>query len=50
MAELLLNLSLEDNTIDEVQFWSLFYYRSVAVGSSELVIWLPDSLGHIDED
>jgi len=50
MAELLLNLALEDNIIDEVQFWSLFYYRSVAVGSAELVIWMPDSLGFIDED
>lgn len=50
MAELLLNLALEDSVIDEVQFWSLFYYRSVAVGSAELVIWLPGSLGYIDED
>lgn len=50
MAELLLDLSLEDHIIDEVQFWSLFYYRSVAVGSAELVIWLPSGLGFIDED
>jgi hypothetical protein len=41
---------LEDRTVDEAPFWSLFYYRSVAVGSAELVIWLPGGLGFIDED
>jgi hypothetical protein len=50
MAELLMDVALEDHTIDEVQFWSLFYYRSVAVGSAELVIWLPGGLGYIEED
>ena len=50
MAELLMDLALEDHAIDEVQLWSHFYYRSVAVGSAELVIWLPGSLGFIDED
>jgi hypothetical protein len=50
MAELLMNLAREDHVIDEVQLWSLLYYRSVAVGSAELVIWLPDGIGFIDED
>jgi len=50
MAELLLNLDLEDHIIDEVQFWSLFHYRSVAVGSAEFVIWLPGGFGFDDED
>ena len=50
MAELLMNLALEEHAIDEVQLWSLFHYRSVAVGSAELVIWLPGGLGFIDED
>ena len=50
MAELLLNLALEDHIIDEVQFWGLFFYRSVAVGSAEFVIWLPGGFGFDDED
>jgi hypothetical protein len=50
MAELLLDIGLGDTEVDEYQFWSEFYYRSVAVGSLEFAIWLPGSLGYVESD
>ena len=35
---------------DEFQSWSQFHYRSVGVGSAELVMWLPGNLGYTDGD
>jgi hypothetical protein len=51
VAELMLNASLDDN--NEVEFdleSDVGGYPSVAVGSTELRIWLPGGLGFIDSD